>query len=149
MSSIIEGDITDVSEGIIMHQVNCKNRIGAGVSGAIINKYPEVEKEYHNSFKKCLPEKLFGSIIEIHINQKLSVINCYSQFSYGNSAKTGITYTDMDMLVNHIRYVCANNPDKTIYVPYGIGCGLAGGNWDFVYSNIEHINNLVIVKFNK
>ena len=31
MSNVIEGDLLDVTEGVIVHQVNCKGVIGAGL----------------------------------------------------------------------------------------------------------------------
>ena len=147
MAEIIEGDITDVTNGIIMHQVNCQNRIGAGVSGAIIKKYPLVEKVYHNSFNNYLNKQLFCSIMYIPINDNLTVVNSYTQFYYGNSSKTGIVYTDMDSLKKAIHSVCNKNINIPVYVPYGIGCGLAGGNWNDLYLSIKDIPNLKIIKY--
>lgn len=43
----ILGDITKISQGIIMHQVNCQNIMGAGVAKNLYQTYPQVKELYH------------------------------------------------------------------------------------------------------
>lgn len=69
------------------------------------------------------------------------------QLSYGQSGK----YTDYEAL-----YLCLKTIDcvardlkRPLYVPYGLGCGLAGGDWEIVYPLItEHCPSATIVKLN-
>lgn len=42
--------VLDVTDGIICHQVNCQNVMGAGIARAIYEKYPKVKELYH---KRC------------------------------------------------------------------------------------------------
>jgi len=37
--------------------------------------------------------------------------------------------------------VIAKKNNLSIAIPYGIGCGLAGGKWDIVYDIIEEVFN--------
>ncbi len=150
MVKIELGNILDIDHGIILHQVNCQNAIGAGISGAIIQKYPIVAEKYH---ELCEEGVELGQLQYIETNSGVGIVNCFSQYNYGNSAKTGIKYTNEEILVDSIIHTCycfveSNLP---IYIPWGIGCGLAGGNWSTVLSNLidksEHIDNLTIVKY--
>lgn len=144
---IIEGDLTARNEGILMHQVNCQGAIGAGVSGPIIKKWPEVEQKYGKVCTKYKPDILFGKIQTVWINNGLAIVNSFTQLNYGNSEKTGKKYTNESLLVRNINIVCEKYPDKMVYVPYLIGCGLAGGDWDIVFDGIKDNENLTIVRF--
>lgn len=143
---IIYGDILDVKEECILHQVNCMNKIGAGVSGAIIDKYPVVEMWYHYRFENRQPDELFGYCDYLQINDYLIIANSFSQFFYGNGQIENICYTDYDKLFANIRD--ALNLFDKVYVPYKIGCGLAGGNWDICMAEFQKpmYKNLYIVK---
>lgn len=144
----IFGDITKIKKGIVAHQVNCRDVIGAGVSGAIVKKWPEVEKKYHEIFKSKKP--VFGTVQFVKVGPDLFVANVFSQCDYGNSQKTGKVYTDLKVLEDCIDFVCTEFSDKMVYVPCRIGCGLAGGNWDELYEWLKKkdYKNLVILEKN-
>lgn len=152
---IIKGDITNVKNGIIVHQVNCQNKIGAGVSGAIIKKWPVVAERYRDICAYCKPAELLGACQYVIVRPsgvdpenptELKVVNLFSQFNYGNSVKTDVVYTNLKCLVRGVLKVCYENPEETVYVPHGIGCGLAGADWSEVSSWFETIPNLVAVR---
>ena len=138
---IIEGNITDISEGVIVQQVNCMGAIGAGVSGAIIKKWPAVKKDYLAKCSEYPRQELLGMITVTAVSRSLFVVNLFSQYSYGNSAKTGLVYTDMDVLVHGLKTLVYlyGKTGQQIYVPYGIGCGLAGGNWQELVRRTEEL----------
>lgn len=150
MVKIELGDILDIDHGIILHQVNCQNAIGAGISGAIINKYPIVAEKYH---ELCEEGVKLGQLQYVGTGTGVGFVNCFSQYNYGNSAKTGIKYTNEDLLIDGIIYTCEYFAvsDWPVYVPWKVGCGLAGGDWSTVLSGIidksEHIDNLTIVRY--
>ena len=128
-----------IEKGIICHQVNCKNAIGGGLSGAIINAFPVVEEKYHALFKKFKGEDLYGKKTETKVTDNLIICNLFTQFDYGNSAKTGEIYTNIEYLINAIKDEATKHPDKNIYIPYNIGCGLGGAKWDEVFKKIKDI----------
>ena len=143
----VQGDITKIKNGVICHQVNCKNKIGAGVSGAITSKWPKVKKMYHDIVAET-GSQIFGQVQLCYIDPNITVANIFSQYNYGNSKKTGIVYTDMDKLVNGLREICSLLPNRNIYIPQYIGCGLAGGDWNVLLQRLtddELINSKITI----
>lgn len=147
MSKIINGDITKVvKSGIIVQQVNCQGAMGAGVALAILKKWEQVRPLYEDLCNKSdSPQSLLGTMQEIKLDTNLYLINSFSQLDYGTDKKQ----TDEDLLITNIKVVAkfAADEGKTVYVPYLIGCGLAGGNWTNVYEQLQSIENLVFVKY--
>ena len=136
-------DITTITRGIILHQVNCQGAMGSGVALAIRNKWPKVYEKYREHYKKA---KL-GMIQIIHIDYNLLIVNLFAQDRYGRDK----CHTDYDALSDCLKKVSNwhlnNHTDLHIYIPYKMGCGNAGGNWDIVYSIIKE--NLTSFKITK
>lgn len=126
----ISGDILRIESGIICQQVNCANGYGAGLSGKIAKKYPQVEQAYRDIFKKLPRKEIFGLCQPVRVSEELIVVNIFAEWNYANAYETGIVSTDMDKLVDGLHRICAQYVDHDIYVPYKIGCGLAGGDWN-------------------
>ena len=147
MSKIINGDITKVvTSGAIVQQVNYQGAMGAGVALAILKRWPVAKTEYLAHCKDKSPESLFGGIQITPLKDDLLLINSFSQLDYGTHQKQ----TNEQLLIQNIRSAArliTHKPDQYVYVPYGIGCGLAGGDWSVVYEGIKDLDNLVIVKF--
>lgn len=137
--------IIDIYTGIIAHQVNCCNKMNAGVAKLICEYYPIVKTTYHNYCNNHNIDTLFGSIQIVSINDFFSIANIFSQKFYGNPHKTGQTYTNMKVLTDCLKTLMGKNPDKTVYVPDHIGCGLGGGNWN-EFCEIMKNTNLHVVK---
>jgi O-acetyl-ADP-ribose deacetylase (regulator of RNase III) len=126
-------DITTIAQGIILHQVNCKGVMGCGVALAIRNKWPKVYEWYRRQYHKAKP----GMIQIVHIEYNLFVVNLFAQDRYGRDKR----YTDYDALQSCLEKISTwrfkNHQDLPVYIPYKMGCGNAGGNWDIVYSIIQ------------
>ena len=105
----IKGDITKITSGVIVHQVNCRNRIGAGLSGALIKVYPEVERYYHYAFEHASGKDLLGTYQVVPVTKELKIINSFTQLYYGNAMKNGRVYTDMDKLGKVLYIICVRN----------------------------------------
>ena len=131
-----------IEKGIFCQQVNCQNVMGAGLAKAIMKEYPIVAEMYHKAFEKNAKEELFGRIQMVQVEPDLWVANLFTQFSYGNPAKSGKIYTDVDKLVLAIRGILRNPNFDTapVYVPYGIGCGFGGEDWKNVEDRLLNIN---------
>lgn len=142
----IVGDITSITNGIILHQVNCQNSMGSGVARALYEKYPVIKEEYHKKCKGVYPNKLLGDIQSVVINDDLIVVNSFTQLRYGNSKKTRVKYTDEEKLIDSIRYVdfVAKANGLQAYVPKYIGCGLAGGNWKVIEDALKETDIIVV-----
>ena len=139
----INKDITKLKKGIIFQQVNCQNAMGSGVARAIYEKWPIVKIEFHKFSKNKNPNNLLGEIQEITITNKLMIVNSFSQLTYGKTGK----HTNEEILIKNIRFIANKYKDKMIAIPYKIGAGLGGGNWDYIFDNIKDIPNLLICKY--
>ena len=140
---IIEKDITEISNGIIAHQVNCFGSMGKGVAKSISNKFPKVRSEYVKLCSENKPENLLGTFQTIVINDDLKVLNCFSQLHYGKNGKLYTDYTAIDIIFKEV----SENFSEQLYLPYLYGCGLGGGDWDIVSSLIlKHIPNVIFCK---
>jgi O-acetyl-ADP-ribose deacetylase (regulator of RNase III) len=136
---IIEGDITNATEGFIIHQVNCRDAMGSGVAKALFTKWPIVKEQYHSfnqPFVECnVQDRLLGLLDIIPVSTETCVINAYTQNYFGNDSKQ---YTDYDAIRKVFNFI-SNNIDLScgIAIPYLYGCGLGGGDWNVVSQIIE------------
>ena len=65
------------------------------------------------------------------------IANIFSQYDFGHDKN----YTDYDSLREGLEEVkeFAMPNHLSIAIPYKIGCGLAGGDWNIVYKIIEDV----------
>ncbi len=135
----VTGDIlTPPSDGqdvIICHQVNCKGVMGAGLAKQIKKTFPNVYQEYYAMCMRNSPESLLGQvqIVDICCFSNFSVANIFGQLAYGRDR----LYTDYAALRQALRTLSRKHPGAVIRIPYGMGCGLGGGNWDTVLDIIR------------
>ena len=142
MARFAEGDISLVAGGggiVVAHQTNCRGAIGGGVSGPICRRWPEVRRRYRELCSRKSPAELFGTVQPVRTSDGTIVCNVFSQLDYGNSARSGVRYTDEDRLVAAMRRICDRYPEAAIAVPERIGCGLAGGDWDSVLARLGEL----------
>ncbi|MGK4040870.1 macro domain-containing protein [Heyndrickxia oleronia] len=151
MIRIVEGNILDAPEDLIGHQVNCKGVMGAGLAKQIREKYPNVFKDYK---ELCLNQagKLLGATQYIETSDGKVIVNLFAQDGFGRDKQ----YTDYKALedsLKGLKYAITSDQckykGKSIALPYGIGCGLAGGNWSIVYNMISDIFNDVYLTLYK
>lgn len=148
---ILYGDILKLcKEGAILQQVNCQSAMGAGLAKNIMIKYPIVRKEYMKLSRKLkTPENRLGTLQEVIASYEVSVFNSFTQLNFGNARKTGICYTNEELLIKNIMEFDKICKDRNIqgYVPLLIGCELAGGNPDKIKKALENTElNVVIYK---
>jgi O-acetyl-ADP-ribose deacetylase (regulator of RNase III) len=135
--NIIEQDILTCAEDIIVHQVNCQGKMGSGLAKQIKTKYPEVFKGYFYNTKTNELKNLLGTALICETDDGKYIANVYGQDKYG---KSGI-FTDYDALKSGLKEVhdFAKEQGKSVAIPYKIGCGLGGGNWETVSAMITEI----------
>jgi O-acetyl-ADP-ribose deacetylase (regulator of RNase III) len=127
----IQQDITEVSEGIIAHQVNCQATMGAGLALQIAQKWPKAEKDYLDYCSRFeYSWQTLGRVCLSEVGPKLNVAHLFGQYSYGREGKHTeylALYEALRTLSDKLSY-CAD----TIYIPYKMGAGLGGGNWRII-----------------
>lgn len=163
--NIIEtvGDVTDPSTFIpmynplnyyivILHQVNTKGIMGAGVALTIAQRYPEVQEQYQNfciSFSG-FESNLLGNAQFAHTEKSgITFVNLFGQTLGGlRNTNYEALYNALESFVNVIKFY----PEHTLALPKNMSSGLAGGNWNIVRTMIEELfqdlpNDLYIVEW--
>ena len=136
------GDIlTPVKAGkptLVCHQVNCKGVMGAGLAWQIRSRFPNVYDAYHLLCRSVVASgrktsDMLGSVQYISAEEEAgyTVANLFAQDGFG----TGKRQTDYCALRKALADIADRCPQYTVRIPYGMGCGLAGGDWGVV-SNI-------------
>ena len=146
----IKGNILDVQQGFVCHQVNCQGVMGAGLAKGIRLKWPRVYNDYMSAFQRGdlkLGQVVFTTIAA----NKLYIANLCGQHDYG-SPSIKRPWTDYDSLSQCLSKVedwrkVVGEGKLPVYIPYKIGCGLGGGDWSVVEGIIKRKTpTAVIVK---
>lgn len=127
MVNIKNGDLLKCEEDIICHQVNTFGGMGGGVAAQIRVKFPKANREYEEFCFEKSEEELIGHVCVAYCGDKI-IANMFSQRGFD---------TDYEAMEKCLKWLVRNYPGKRIALPFGIGCGIASGNWDRVYAIIE------------
>ena len=152
---VIDGDLFTTDAKYICHQVNCQGKMGSGVARQIREKYPTVYRWYKARCAEGAREKerlgvskapLLGQVQMVYKEDypvgksdidSQAICNLFSQDQYGYNGKRFTDYAAFEKCLLQLRKLVPAG--ETIAMPYKIGCGLGGGNWNVVYGIIEKI----------
>jgi hypothetical protein len=130
----LKGDVTSPhGAGLILQVVNDVGAYGAGVSGSIGKRWSKVPTEYRRLAQSGSKEFTLGHVQFIYIDPDFEVANLIAQ--KGLKAAGNPQPLQYDVFVECLKKVAhyaKDNKHKRIHVPYQIGCGLAGGDWEVV-----------------
>lgn len=131
VNRIIVGDALDIvgrEGGVLLHQVNCIRAAGAGIALQIRQRWPAWYEAYRNDDRKLGDATIF----RCQSWPAAWVGNLYAQFSVGR----GSQQTSYDALRQALVAMSETLDNSTIgaqvYVPFGLGSGLGGGDWSMV-----------------
>jgi O-acetyl-ADP-ribose deacetylase (regulator of RNase III) len=132
---ILNGDILECSEDIIVHQTNCMGVMGSGLAKQIKENFPDVFKGYYHFCKTNKAEDILGSALICE--DRKYIANVFGQCNYGTDKR----YTDYNALKSALNEVrdFAKEKGLSVAIPYKLGCGLAGGDWNIVFEMITDI----------
>ena len=133
---MIDGNIFDCTENIIVHQTNCQGVMGSGIAKQVKERYPEVFNAYYHYCKTQELKDIFGTALICQVSDYKYIANIFGQNTFGQGLQT-----DYDMLKNALKEVhdFAKENNLSVAIPYKIGCGLGGGDWNTVYDIITEI----------
>lgn len=126
------GDLLKSNCDILCHQTNCQGVMGAGIALQIKKQFPKCYEEY---VQYCTNnEKLLGTVLYVSDKEKI-IANLFGQDNCCSS-RLMTDYRSLEKCVENVfNYAIENN--LSVGFPFGIGCGLAGGNWDIVFGIIK------------
>ena len=140
MLNEIKGDIFNWVKdgGIICHQTNYFGVMGAGIAAAIRHKLL-TNAQYAKYVELCRMggRTLLGHVQYLECDGGITVANCFCQddgradANRPNADYTITRYYEMKRCLIDIRSK-AKLEGKRVYIPYKMGCGIAGGDWGTV-----------------
>jgi len=141
---IINCDILEVDASYIAHQCNATSNRSFGLSSAIFKKYPRANI-YSGKYKEV--DRELGSIIV-----RENIINMIAQTNPGkpkgdDSKENRLTAFEKCLAKIGEKISLAESTEKgeenfSVAFPYGIGCGLAGGDWSEYLQRLKDFANL-------
>lgn len=146
---VIEGDLLESNEHYIAQQCNCVTTKPHGLSQSIAKKYPWANiyaQRCARSANTALKPSIPGTIdISTSPNGETRIIHLYAQWTSGKSGSYNRYYPETfnDTMQNRISWfrLCLEHLDQLqlhrVAMPYGIGCGLAGGDWPTYQSMLD------------
>jgi O-acetyl-ADP-ribose deacetylase (regulator of RNase III) len=139
MIRIIDGDLLEATEHLIGHQVNCQGDMKSGIGGQVRDKYPNVFEGYKRLCTRKKPFHLLGEVQIVPVSKIKYIANIFGQQYYGRDED--VIYTSYDALYKGLKCLkdLCKKHNKSVALPYNIGCGLANGDWEKVYEMIDEI----------
>lgn len=140
---IIIGNLLDSKEKYIAHQANCVTTNSAGIAKLIFDKFPHSDV-YSNRTSPDTP----GSIkVMGNGNSERYVINMFSQYYPGKSKYID---SELDGILARQKYfhrslqrIAKIENIESIALPWRIGCGLGGGDWEWYLGTIVNFSKYI------
>ncbi len=133
MVTIKKGDILEATEKVIAHQVNCLG-VAGGLAADIFDKWPDAGNDYEQ-----ICERIFGLVSLLGMPQLTGqqkdghiIANLFGQYRPGADYRPDALKKALTCLGQ-----IARQAGWSVALPYGISCGICGGNWDEVLEIIE------------
>lgn len=137
MIKYVTGNLLESEESLIGQQVNAQGVMGAGLAKQIRNKYPNVYDDYTTLCKMNQNKNdLMGHTQFIEVGDNKYVANLFGQLYYGRQKILYTHYPSLKEALTELRDV-AEEDGLSVALPFGLGCGLAGGDWEIVSKIIE------------
>ena len=140
MVKTINCDIFDSSATTILHVANIYCSFGTGIAKEIRKRYPrayQVDKMTKHADSSKIGQFTFAAADK---NQEQSVANLYAMTGIGTS-KRQLSYDALIECLENLKswMIKMEMDNEIIGIPYGMGAGLAGGDWIIVESIIQSI----------
>jgi O-acetyl-ADP-ribose deacetylase (regulator of RNase III) len=138
----------------IAHSCNCQNVMGGGIAKQIKDRYPQAFEadterwgnEYNDGGNwRCQIGDYSKAEIESKFlpNNKGRIYNLYTQSGY-STKKRQVNYEyfwkALKNMQEDLLFIQHETGEQQVLgLPYGISCGLAGGNWEIIKAMIDDI----------
>ena len=147
MVLIVEGDLLDAKTDFIGHQCNCVTKTSLGLATEIFKKFPCA-----NTYAKRKSPTEPGTILISSMDFKQFIVNMYAQYKPGKNNDMEPRLKWFEMCLEQLAHRIGKDT-MTLGLPYLIGCGLAGGNWDEYQTSIKKFEdahpNILVTLYKK
>ncbi len=138
---IITGDLLNSDAKYIAHQCNCITQKSKHLSAAVFKRYPYADI-YTGRTAPSIPGDI---VVRGNGEDQRYIINILGQYYPGKpkfpqSSQDGFE-ARRKYFFNSLKKISQIQDLESIAFPFGIGCGLAGGDWEFYYGLIEKFSN--------
>ncbi len=134
-----KGNVLDIVEnlgGVLLHQVNCQRKAGAGIALQIHQRWPRWYNHYFNH-RGFLGHAL---LTPVQLEPPVLIGSLYAQDGYGRDRQ----YTDYTAFETALRSLVGALEGYVVYAPYLIGCGNGGGKWPVIVEIFERVLPTVV-----
>lgn len=150
----VKGNLVKSDAHIICHQANFHGIMGGGVALSIWNELLPFESRMQ--YQKLCADKgrnLLGTVQYIRAARRQDGNECIVANLFCQDEETqadgGLTrYDCMRKCLQDVESVAREQECVTVALPGYMGCGIAGGNWDKVYSIIVDVFATSAVELN-
>lgn len=135
------GDIFEAPIDILIHQSNCQNTMGSGIALEIKKRFPEAHEadcKTTKGDKSKLGTASYCSVDRARAGVRIShIFNLYGQFLYGRDKR----YTNYEFYYRGLEFIKnkITNTNLVIGIPFGMGCNLAGADWNVCEAMIRSV----------
>jgi hypothetical protein len=136
MIHIIEQDLFNNEAQAYWQCCNCFNRMYSGVAAGFRKFYPEAVEADNKTIEG--DKSKFGKYSVAHAKNGKYIYNLYGQYNYGTDTRK-LNYEALYTAMESALTDCISKKIRSIAIPFQLGCGLAGGNWNIVYIMIQEV----------
>jgi O-acetyl-ADP-ribose deacetylase (regulator of RNase III) len=138
MVEIVKCDIFNSGCDIFGHQTNCHGVMGSGLALLIKQRFPDVYTKYR---ELCLSDNVnlmgYVQFVKTGITKPAIIANLFGQYDFGVD-KRHTDYKALEKCFINLKDKWINTQlnGLSIALPFNLGCGYGGGNWNIVYDLI-------------
>jgi O-acetyl-ADP-ribose deacetylase (regulator of RNase III) len=121
-----KGDLLKSKAKYIVHQTNCVTSKGAGLSKIMFEKFPHSDI-YSNNTKRTPSQVIVRGD---GVNKRYVINICGQKYPGSPKYSNDGYYMRKEWFKKALDKILEIEDLESIAFPYGIGCGLAGGNWN-------------------
>lgn len=132
------GNLLTSKTDVIGHQTNCKG-IAGGLAGDVFKHHPECYEPY---LQYCKVKKPLGTAQLLKMNDGRVLANIFGQNEAGAA-------TDYKMVLSALKDLKKQMDSlglKSLSLPYRMGAGIGGGDWNEIFGLIEEVFGLTPIK---
>lgn len=146
----VRGNLLESDCSVMMHQTNCFEVMGAGIAKQFALKWPAVSFA-DKAFMPKNPTGKLGKCSRALVNDdKVIVFNLYGQYRYGRE-KQQTNYQALEsavrMMIDELKQLGNMFYKLKFGVPYRMGAGNAGGDWNVIEAMLDRVSDEHGIKF--